>query len=311
MNLVSRRFKVLDNHKLKPMKKSILFMLFLLLTCYSVFGQISVKGKVVDENGQGLPSVTIKIKGTEMGTLTDINGEFEIVVRNENESLIFSFVGYEKVEQDVSQLKSMSRNVIILKEDKNLKILKHLHLHRPLKISYWSGLFYNPYGILANLSWKNQGWIYRMAEAGFSTNFNQNTDFYGKYGRRMFRQFITYKFQQTTFIESESKNKITTHLLENNHDLRYFDLTYGIGYQKFKQEKTENISTKNIGLSAGISKYIPYFALCSVKSFYWQDYWAWEANITKEFKRKIYSSISYRQTTQDFKEVNLTLGYIF
>ena len=72
------------------MKKSILFMLFLLMISYSVFGQISVKGKVVDENGENLAGVTIKIKGTEMGTLTDIDGEFEIVVRNENESLIGS-----------------------------------------------------------------------------------------------------------------------------------------------------------------------------------------------------------------------------
>ena len=151
-----------------------------------------------------------------------------------------------------------------------------------------------------------------MAEAGFSTNFNQNTDFYGKYGRRIFRQFITYKFQQTTFIESESKNRIVTHLLENNHDLRYFDLTYGIGYQKFYQEKTENISSKNLGLNLSISKHIPYVALCSVKSFYWFDYWGWEIIYSRGlFTHRLILDVAYRQTIQDFKEINLTLGYMF
>lgn len=225
------------------MKKSILFILFFLLISCSVFGQITVSGRVIDENG-ALPGATVQIKGTTKGTVADIDGSFEIEVKSEKDTLVFSYIFIKSKyfitkEIKVSQLKLSSKNIIILKEDKNLKILKHLHLHRLLKVNYWSGLFYNPYGISANLSWKSQGWIYRMAEAGFSTNFNQNTDFYGKYGRRILRQFITYKFQQTTFIESESKNEITTHLLENNHDLRYFDLTYGVGYQIFAQEKIE------------------------------------------------------------------------
>jgi TonB-dependent starch-binding outer membrane protein SusC len=52
-----------------------------------------VQGKVTDENGQPLPGVTVVIKGTTQGTVTDVNGVYSISVANTNSSLLFSFVG--------------------------------------------------------------------------------------------------------------------------------------------------------------------------------------------------------------------------
>jgi TonB-linked SusC/RagA family outer membrane protein len=57
-----------------------------------------VNGKVSDENGEGLPGVSVVIKGTTRGTTTNTNGQFQLDVPNDNTMLVFSFVGYASKE---------------------------------------------------------------------------------------------------------------------------------------------------------------------------------------------------------------------
>ncbi|GAA4431578.1 TonB-dependent receptor [Ravibacter arvi] len=73
-----------------------------------------VKGVVKDESGQGLPGVSVLIKGTQRGTSTDENGNFSLNVDSGEEVLIFSFVGYLSEEVPV---KSRSAIEISLKVD--------------------------------------------------------------------------------------------------------------------------------------------------------------------------------------------------
>lgn len=59
--------------------------------------QITVVGKVTDENGAGLPGATIVLKEYEsLGTVTDINGNYQLIISEEflTGTLIFSFIGY-------------------------------------------------------------------------------------------------------------------------------------------------------------------------------------------------------------------------
>ncbi len=58
----------------------------------------TVKGKVVDDKGEPLPGVTVLIKGTTQGTVTDIDGNFTLKVSNTADVLVFSFVGFEPQE---------------------------------------------------------------------------------------------------------------------------------------------------------------------------------------------------------------------
>ena len=53
-----------------------------------------VRGKVTDENGQPLPGVSILVKGTQRGMITDVEGKFVVDVNNYETVLVFSFVGY-------------------------------------------------------------------------------------------------------------------------------------------------------------------------------------------------------------------------
>jgi TonB-linked SusC/RagA family outer membrane protein len=59
---------------------------------------VTVSGKVTDEKGDGLPGVSVVVKGTTQGTTTDGTGSFRINAPNANATLVFSFVGYAKKE---------------------------------------------------------------------------------------------------------------------------------------------------------------------------------------------------------------------
>ncbi len=53
----------------------------------------TVKGVVKDSKGEILPGVTVLIKGTTNGTVSDIDGNYELVRVPDNATLVFSFVG--------------------------------------------------------------------------------------------------------------------------------------------------------------------------------------------------------------------------
>lgn len=58
-----------------------------------------MKGKVVDEKKEPLPGVTILVKGTSVGAVTDANGQFAMrVPETANLALVFSFIGMEPKE---------------------------------------------------------------------------------------------------------------------------------------------------------------------------------------------------------------------
>lgn len=58
---------------------------------------ITVKGKVMDNNGTPLSGVSVTVKGTSQGVTTDANGDFSISAP-EKGTLVFSFVGYKNQE---------------------------------------------------------------------------------------------------------------------------------------------------------------------------------------------------------------------
>jgi TonB-dependent starch-binding outer membrane protein SusC len=74
----------------------------------------TVKGKIVDEKGEGLPGATVSVKGTGRGVATNPNGEFTINVPNEQAVLVVSFIGY--IQQEIVVGSKAFINVV-LKED--------------------------------------------------------------------------------------------------------------------------------------------------------------------------------------------------
>ncbi len=62
-----------------------------------------IKGKVVAENGEPMPGVSVRLKGTTVGAASDLNGNYSISVpdKQENPILIFSMIGYNPMEVSV------------------------------------------------------------------------------------------------------------------------------------------------------------------------------------------------------------------
>jgi len=91
-------------------KSTTCLYVFLLFFCTTmVFAQqsISVTGTVT-ESGQPLPGVTVLVKGTNTGTVTDVNGKFQITVPNADAVLQFSFVGFSTTEVTVGNQRDIS-----------------------------------------------------------------------------------------------------------------------------------------------------------------------------------------------------------
>lgn len=77
------------------MKRILLLFLVLLGTSYYVSAQSRIlTGKVSDSKGVTLPGVSIKIKGTSVGTTTNLDGRYTIDVPDNNSVLVVTYVGY-------------------------------------------------------------------------------------------------------------------------------------------------------------------------------------------------------------------------
>ncbi|MCG6190054.1 SusC/RagA family TonB-linked outer membrane protein [Maribellus maritimus] len=61
-----------------------------------------VTGKVLDTDGNPIPGVSVLVKGTTIGTVTDINGIYSLNVEEDSETLQFSFVGMISIEKPLA-----------------------------------------------------------------------------------------------------------------------------------------------------------------------------------------------------------------
>ncbi|GAA4274452.1 TonB-dependent receptor [Aquimarina gracilis] len=85
-----------------------------------------VSGTVLDDQSQPLPGVSVVIKGTETGTITDFDGKYTIEA-NSGQILVFSYVGFEKQEiaatgptLDVTMQSGVSLDEVVLVGTRNV-----------------------------------------------------------------------------------------------------------------------------------------------------------------------------------------------
>lgn len=89
------------------MRKTLLLIYFLMASVF-LFGQeeITVRGTVTDSQNLGIPGVSVVVEGTTQGTITDMDGNYNLTVPSDA-NLVFSFVGMKTVTVAVN-----GRNVI-------------------------------------------------------------------------------------------------------------------------------------------------------------------------------------------------------
>ena len=90
--------------KFKKLKWSILSLILLLgigLNSQTFAQEVSIQGKVINKEGISLPGITIVIKGTSIGAVTDNSGRFSLQIPSNAKTLVFSFVGMRTQEVSI------------------------------------------------------------------------------------------------------------------------------------------------------------------------------------------------------------------
>ena len=91
--------------------KKIIYIMMSLLIPMMVEAKI-VSGRVTDASGEGIISATIVIKGTTVGTVTDVDGNY-VIDAPEGAVLVFSYLGMQTQEMPVTT----DIHSVVLKED--------------------------------------------------------------------------------------------------------------------------------------------------------------------------------------------------
>lgn len=83
-------------------KKLSLCIVFSLFALYPLMAQrTGISGKVTDTSGEALPGVTVVVKGTTNGTITDIDGNYTLSVDQSARVLVFSYIGMKPEEVNI------------------------------------------------------------------------------------------------------------------------------------------------------------------------------------------------------------------
>lgn len=99
--------------------KQILFVFqFLLVTTIAFAQDRTISGKVTSPQGEGIPGVTVSVKGTTIGTITDVDGVYKLTVSADVKKLTYSFVGFRIQEIEIGSQSTI--DVKLVEENKQL-----------------------------------------------------------------------------------------------------------------------------------------------------------------------------------------------
>ncbi|MFR9627775.1 MAG: TonB-dependent receptor plug domain-containing protein, partial [Rikenellaceae bacterium] len=94
---------------------SLLCMLFVFQT---TFAQVEITGRVVDEQGESLIGVAVMVEGGTQGTVSDIDGNFNLNVPSEESSIVISYIGYEAQTHGVGARTNF--NIVLVEDSKTI-----------------------------------------------------------------------------------------------------------------------------------------------------------------------------------------------
>ncbi len=102
------------------MKRLWMMSLFMaLLTGVSFAQNVLIRGVVTDQQNDPLPGASVLLKGTQQGVVTDENGQFSIEVPSAQSVLVFSYIGFNTLEEIVGNRSEIS--VILSSDQRNLQ----------------------------------------------------------------------------------------------------------------------------------------------------------------------------------------------
>jgi TonB-linked SusC/RagA family outer membrane protein len=113
--------------KLSNVKKSIITVMLLCVAAFFVEAAgnmpfqeetLTIRGKVLDTDGNPIPGTSVLVKGTSIGTTTDMEGDYTLRNVPRGSTLVFSFIGY--VTQEFTVENRTTINAILLEDSQSL-----------------------------------------------------------------------------------------------------------------------------------------------------------------------------------------------
>ena len=103
----------------KRMKLLVSVMMLLCCMVTSAVAQtVTVKGKLLDaETNEPLIGASVAVKGTTVGTVTDMDGNFSLDISASRPTLLFTYVGYKDETVEVSKTGYVNLGEILMKPD--------------------------------------------------------------------------------------------------------------------------------------------------------------------------------------------------
>jgi TonB-linked SusC/RagA family outer membrane protein len=86
----------------KIIRQTLCLLAIALMVQLSAWAQTTIKGKITNTQGQPLSGASVAVKGYNVGTSTDENGNFNLTVPAGSKRLVISYAGYEPLEMPVS-----------------------------------------------------------------------------------------------------------------------------------------------------------------------------------------------------------------
>ncbi|KEZ93777.1 carboxypeptidase-like regulatory domain-containing protein [Nonlabens ulvanivorans] len=222
------------------------FFLFLLLYCTTCVAQRTITGNVSDTDGEAILGVTIAIKDSAIGVVSDFDGNYSIVASIED-VLVFSYAGFEPQEILVGSQNTIH---VVLEEDlTTVHAIVHYY-QKTFEVSTSYGFNYNTVGLgIYKSIWHP---LYIDLNASISSDFNINKKFEFSLSRSLSVKSFYFKVglnhEQADFnFNNFKKNELffKKNIGRNRDPFQYLKIKLG-------QLKIQNIELNEHDLGAGI-----------------------------------------------------------
>ena len=99
---------------MKSLAKKLILALLCMGTAWSLSAQTTIKGIVTDEEGEPLIGAGVMVEGTTTGTITGLDGDYQLTVPANAVNLVFSFIG---LADQVVPIEGRTQIDVVLKAD--------------------------------------------------------------------------------------------------------------------------------------------------------------------------------------------------
>lgn len=151
--------------------KHVIFSCFLLLSLVGS-AQVLIKGRVVSQDGEPIPFVNLGILDTHVGTITELNGDFELIVPKEyvNRTLLVSCVGYLRKKFQISEIKDGQLMVTLKETVSHLQEIVVSEKREKPKIERVGGGYSDAARFMSDVDYSGSA-IAQLIETPFDTTF--------------------------------------------------------------------------------------------------------------------------------------------